>query len=202
MAQRAGTGMKNFPVFMKYFLFLTVILLGSLPQVSFGARQSPVDGGVITSGVGWRLDPFGSGKMVYHNGYDIAVPLGTPVYPVQAGTVYFAGPYKGYGNLVAVDHGNGYVTYYGHNSVVKVAAGQSVDTETVIALAGSTGRSTGPHVHYEIKQIPGYDKQRREQLEAGLKNVVKEKLDGWVEDFVAGKGGPEPERVLPDDLNE
>lgn len=194
--------MKNFPVFMKYFLFLAVILLGSLPQVSFGSRQSPVDGGVITSGVGWRLDPFGSGKMVYHNGYDIAVPLGTPVYPTQAGTVYFAGPYKGYGNLVAVDHGNGYVTYYGHNSVVKVVPGQAVDTETVIALAGSTGRSTGPHVHYEVRQMPRYEKQRREQLEAGLKNVVKDKLDGWVEDFVAGKGGPEPERILPDDLNE
>lgn len=194
--------MKNILVSAKYLLFLAIITIGMLPHVSHAARQSPVDGGVITSGVGWRLDPFGSGRMVYHNGYDIAVPAGTPVYPTQAGKVYFAGPYKGYGNLVAVDHGNGYVTFYGHNSVVKVTVGQTVDTNTVIALAGSTGRSTGPHVHYEVRQLPGYEKQRRVQLEAKLKDVLKEKVDGWVENYVAGKGGPDPENILPEDLNE
>lgn len=200
--KRMTNGMKNFLTFTKYVLFLTVISLVVPPQGSYAARQSPVDGGVITSGIGWRLDPFGSGRKVYHNGYDIAVPLGTPVYPTQAGTVYFAGPYKGYGNLVAVDHGNGYVTFYGHNSVVKVTVGQKVDTKTVIALAGSTGRSTGPHVHYEVRMLPGYEKQRRENLEAKLKDALKEKVDGWVENYVAGKGGPDPENILPDDLNE
>ena len=194
--------MKIFLTSTKYLFSLTIIFLGLLPQVSYAARQSPVDGGVVTSGVGWRLDPFGSGRMVYHNGYDIAVPLGTPVHPTQGGTVYFAGPYKGYGNLVAVDHGNGYVTFYGHNSVVKATVGQKVDTNTVIALAGSTGRSTGPHVHYELRQLPGYEKQRREQMEAKLKDVLQEKVDGWVENYVAGKGGPDPDKILPEDLNE
>ena len=194
--------MKKFPFAMKYLLLPMLVLLGLPPQLSHAARQTPVDGGVVTSGVGWRLDPFGSGRRVYHNGYDIAVPFGTPVYPTQAGTVYFAGPYKGYGNLVAVDHRNGYVTFYGHNSEVKVSVGQAVDTNTVIALAGSTGRSTGPHVHYEVRQLPGYEKQKRVQMEAKLKEVLKEKVDGWVEDYVAGKGGPDPENILPEDLNE
>ncbi|GAB7028422.1 M23 family metallopeptidase [Geotalea toluenoxydans] len=197
------TGMKKIPISMKILLFLAMVILGQAPASSLAAaRKSPVDGGFITSGVGYRPDPFGSGRMVYHNGYDIAVPLGTPVYPTQAGTVYFAGSYKGYGNLVAVDHQNGYVTFYGHNSEVKVTVGQKVDTTTVIALAGSTGRSTGPHVHYEVRQVPGYAKQRREQLEAGLKQAMQEKIDGWVEDYVAGKGGPEPEKIMPEDAAE
>lgn len=196
------TGMKKLFSSMKIMLILALLILVQVPAPSFAARKSPVDGGFITSGVGYRLDPFGSGRMVYHNGYDIAVPLGTPVYPTQDGTVYFAGPYKGYGNLVAVDHKNGYVTFYGHNSEVKVTVGQKVDTTTVLALAGSTGRSTGPHVHYEVRQLPGYGKQRREQLEAGLKQVLQDKIDGWVEDYVAGKGGPEPEKIMPEDTGE
>jgi murein DD-endopeptidase MepM/ murein hydrolase activator NlpD len=183
-------------------LLLLAVLAVQLPGSAAAARKSPVDGGIITSGVGYRLDPFGSGRMVYHNGYDIAVPLGTPVYPTQDGTVYFAGPYKGYGNLVAVDHRNGYVTFYGHNSEIKVTVGQKVDTTTVLALAGSTGRSTGPHVHYEVRQVPGYAKQRQEQLEAGLKQIMQEKIDGWVENYVAGKGGPETEKIMPEDAGE
>lgn len=186
---------------MKKFL-ITLLILLTLPTLSFAARQSPVDNGTVTSGVGWRLDPFGSGRMVYHNGYDIAVPVGTPVHPTQAGTVYFAGPYKGYGNLVAVEHGKGFVTFYGHNSEVLVKPGQKVDTDTVIALSGSTGRSTGPHVHYEVRQFPGYEKREREQLEAGVKTVIKKNIDNWVEDYVSGKGGPETESYLPEDLNE
>ncbi|KAF0216188.1 MAG: peptidase [Geobacteraceae bacterium] len=186
---------------MKKFL-ITLLILLTLPALSFAARQSPVDGGTVTSGVGWRLDPFGSGRQVYHNGYDIAVPSGTPVHPTQAGTVYFAGPYKGYGNLVAVEHGKGYVTFYGHNSEVLVKPGQFVDTDTVIALSGSTGRSTGPHVHYEVRQFPGAEKREREQLEAGVMNVIEKNVDNWVEDFISGKGGPEPETYLPDDLHE
>lgn len=197
-----GETLKKMHSFMKILLLLATASFLQSAGTAFAARQSPVDGGVITSGVGYRLDPFGSGRTVYHNGYDIAVPLGTPVYPTQAGVVYFAGPYRGYGNLVAVDHQNGYVTFYGHNSELKVAVGQKVDTTTVLALAGSTGRSTGPHVHYEVRQVPGYAKQRREQLEAGLKQVLENKIDGWVADYVAGKGGPEPETIMPEDLGE
>jgi|GEM_PF-1000601 len=173
---------------MKRIIAHILSLLLFLPALAFAARQLPVDGGTVTSGIGWRLDPFGSGRMTYHQGVDIAVPEGTPVYPTQRGTVSYAGPYKGYGNLVAVDHGNGYVTLYGHNSAIRVMAGQAVDTKTVIALAGSTGRSTGPHVHYEVRQIPGHDKKARERLEEQLKAMVTEKVNGWVEEHVAGKG--------------
>lgn len=188
-------------VCMKTFLLMLHLLL-FVPSLSFAARVSPVDNGTLTSGVGWRLDPFGSGRRVYHNGYDIAVPVGTPVYPTQAGSVYFAGPYKGYGNLVVVEHGQGYITMYGHNSEIMVKPGEQVDTSTVLALSGSTGRSTGPHVHYEVRQLPGYAKVRREQLENNVKNFIKNNLDGLVTDFVQGKGGGEIEAVLVDDLDE
>lgn len=184
-------------------VFQTVVfLIAFLPAVCLADRTLPVDGGRVTSGVGWRLDPFGSGRMVYHRGYDIAVPTGTSVYSVREGTVYYAGPYKGYGNLVAVNHGNGYMTLYGHNSALKVTAGQRVDSKTVIALAGSTGRSTGPHVHYEVRQIAGYDKRRQEQLRAELKSVVESNIHEWVEGFASGRGGGETELSLPSDIDE
>ena len=186
---------------MKKLLGLAFILLLS-PQPALADRVSPVDNGVVTSGVGWRLDPFGSGRMVYHSGYDISVPAGTPVYPTQKGSVYFAGSYKGYGNLVVIEHGAGYVTMYGHNSEILVRAGDKVDTKTVIALSGSTGRSTGPHVHYEIRQIPGYAKAQQEHLENGLKAFVRNNIEGMVDDFAQGKGGGELEAIMPVDLNE
>ncbi len=186
---------------MKILLGITCILL-LLTQPALAERVSPVDNGTITSGVGWRLDPFGSGRMVYHRGYDISVPVGTPVHPTQKGSVYFAGPWKGYGNLVVIEHGAGYVTMYGHNSEILVQAGDKVDTNTVIALSGSTGRSTGPHVHYEIRQIPGYAKAQKEQMEKSLKAFVRNNLDGMVEDYVNGKGGGEMESVMPSDFDE
>ncbi|MGA7827951.1 MAG: M23 family metallopeptidase [Geobacteraceae bacterium] len=182
-------------------LFLLLFLL-LFPAACLAQRTMPVDGGRVTSGVGWRLDPFGSGRMVYHRGYDIAVPEGTPVYPVQKGTVYFAGPYKGYGNLVAVNHGNGTLTLYGHNAMVKVKAGDSVDSSTVIALSGNTGRSTGPHVHFEVREIAGYEKQRHEKLTQELKLVVENNIHVWVEDAVNGQGGSEKELYLPPDIDE
>ncbi|HEY6873408.1 MAG TPA: M23 family metallopeptidase [Geobacteraceae bacterium] len=186
---------------MKKFLTIAYFLL-LLPHLALASRISPVDGGTVTSGVGWRLDPFGSGRMVYHSGYDIAVPAGTPVHPTQTGTVYFAGPYKGYGNLVVVKHGEGYVTMYGHNSEILVKTGDTVDTNTVIALSGSTGHSTGPHVHYEIRQLPGYAKVRHERLEHNLKTFVAKGIDGMVEDFAQGKGGGEVETPLPTGMEE
>jgi murein DD-endopeptidase MepM/ murein hydrolase activator NlpD len=186
---------------MKIFLVILHFLL-FVPSLSFAARVSPVDNGTVTSGVGWRLDPFGSGKRVYHNGYDIAVPVGTPVYPTQKGVIYYAGAYKSYGNLVVVEHGDGYVSMYGHNSEILVKPGEKVDTGTVLALSGSTGRSTGPHVHYEIRQLPKYAKVKREKLEESVRNFVKNNLDGLVEDFAQGKGGGEIEALLPGDLDE
>lgn len=188
---------------MKKSTIYSAICLLLMAHTVLAARTSPVDGGVLTSGPGLRLDPFGSGRMVQHSGWDIAVPAGTPVYPTQEGTVYFAGPYKGYGNLVAIEHGNGVLTLYGHNSELLVKPGQRVDTRTVIARAGSTGRSTGPHVHYELRQLPIKDRQeRREQFAAELKAAVQDKLDQLITDFETGKGGPEAGAYLPPDLDE
>ncbi len=187
---------------MKQILMLAVFLF-LLPAVALADRDLPVDGGRVTSGVGWRLDPFGSGRMMYHRGIDIAVPEGTRVYPVRKGTVYFAGPYKGYGNLVAVNHANGLITLYGHNSQVKVSAGDRVDSTTVIALSGNTGRSTGPHVHFEVREVAGYDKQRREKLTRDLKAVVQNNIHQWIEGFVTGQGGAgDGELYLPTDIDE
>jgi len=184
------------------FCILICLMTFPFPAVSLAERTSPVDNGRITSGIGWRPDPFGSGRMVYHRGFDIAVPEGTPVYSVKEGTVYYAGPYKGYGNLVAIDHGNGYMTLYGHNTSVKVVRGQRVDSKTVIALSGNTGRSTGPHVHYEVRQVAGYDKQRLAQLRSELKSVVESDVHEWVEEFVTGQGGGEAIEYLPADIDE
>lgn len=186
---------------MKKCLVIAYFLL-LLPQLAFATQVSPVDHGTVTSGVGWRLDPFGSGRMAYHNGYDIAVPVGTPVHPTQKGTVYFAGLWKGYGNLVVVEHGGGYVTLYGHNSEILVKAGDKVDPNSVIALSGSTGRSTGPHVHYEIRQLPGYSKVKRDQLEKQVKSFVENNLDRLVDEYATGKGGGEADAIMPADLDE
>ncbi|MCM0083575.1 M23 family metallopeptidase [Geomonas sp. Red32] len=128
------------------------LLLVLLPVTAFAGLDLPV-AGTITSGVGWRLDPFGSGKMVFHRGIDIAVPVGTPVHATHKGKVVFAGEKPGYGAAVIIEHPNGDRTLYGHNSTVSVRTGQEVEAGTVIAFSGNSGRSTGPHVHYE--RIPG-----------------------------------------------
>lgn len=117
---------------------------------SFEAKLPPV-GGVITSVVGMRVDPI-DGKMRHHNGIDIAIPEGTPVMPVAPGIVVFSGLRPGYGYTVLVEHNNGMVSLYGHNSRLEAIQGQAVDRETVIALSGNTGRSTGPHLHFEAWQ--------------------------------------------------
>lgn len=114
---------------------------------AFEPKLPPV-GGVITSGVGMRVDPI-DGKMRHHNGIDIAIPEGTPVRPIAGGTVVFSGQRPGYGYTVLVEHDNGMVSLYGHNSRLTVLQGQTVESTTVIALSGNTGRSTGPHLHFE-----------------------------------------------------
>ncbi len=111
------------------------------------ARNLPVQGR-ITSFAGMRSDPF-DGKLKHHNGLDIAAPTGTPVKPVAPGTVIFSGWKKGYGNMVILEHHDGMVTVYAHHSSNNVIEGETVDLNSVIALTGSTGRSTGPHLHFE-----------------------------------------------------
>ena len=90
--------------------------------------------------------------MLFHRGIDIAVPAGTPVKATRKGKVVFAGERKGYGATVIVEHEDGGRTMYGHNSLVRVASGETVEAGAVVALSGNSGRSTGPHVHYE--EIP------------------------------------------------
>jgi murein DD-endopeptidase MepM/ murein hydrolase activator NlpD len=105
--------------------------------------------GTLTSLFGWRKDPK-SGREAFHKGIDIAGAKGSPVYASAAGTVNFAGHRGDYGNLVSLDHGGGLQTLYGHNDSVKVKTGDRVAKGEVIALMGNSGKSTGPHLHFEI----------------------------------------------------
>ena len=106
--------------------------------------------GDITSRFGWRQSPFGYGSD-WHPGVDIATAMGTPIHATAAGVVTNAGWYGGYGRYVEIDHGDGYVTAYGHHSAIAVATGQHVNKGDVIAYVGNSGMSTGPHVHYEVR---------------------------------------------------
>jgi murein DD-endopeptidase MepM/ murein hydrolase activator NlpD len=116
---------------------------GSVVVPSSSGLIWPVSG-PVTSGFGWRW-----GRM--HEGIDIAVPTGTPVSAAASGRVIYAGWMGGYGNLVVIDHGGGLATAYGHNSSVVVGNGGSVSQGQTVAFAGSTGHSTGPHVHFEVR---------------------------------------------------
>lgn len=115
------------------------------------ARPSlwPVEG-TIRSAFGVRNDPF-SGEGAFHTGIDLAAPRGTDVHVTADGVVATAGWSGGYGKLLIVDHGNGLETYYAHLSQFLVVPGEEVRRGEVIALSGGTGRSTGPHVHYEVR---------------------------------------------------
>lgn len=119
-------------------------------QNSFEPHMPSV-GGTITSKVGMRIDPI-DGTWRQHNGVDIAIPSGTQVKAVAPGVVVYTGSRSGYGNTVVVEHDNGIITLYAHNSQIMVAEGQQVSAESTLALSGSTGRSTGPHLHFEAWQ--------------------------------------------------
>jgi murein DD-endopeptidase MepM/ murein hydrolase activator NlpD len=134
-------------------LLLFMVLLESMPAFALSSGW-PVAYGSITSVIGWRKDPFGSGKMKWHNGIDIAVAPNTPVTPAGPGLIRYAGWHRDYGWLVVVDHHNGWFSMYGHNSALAVKVGQEVTPDTVISYAGSTGRSTGVHIHFERRWYP------------------------------------------------
>jgi len=110
----------------------------------------PISGGRLSSGFGARSAPT-KGASTYHRGVDWAVPIGTSVVASNTGTVAFAGWASGYGYAVYINHADGRQTRYGHLSKVLVKTGQSVSQGERIALSGNTGRSTGPHVHFEIR---------------------------------------------------
>ena len=107
--------------------------------------------GEITSPYGYRVHPIW-GTTIYHSGIDIGVDEGTPVHAADSGVIVWSDWMGGYGYAVVIDHGNGLSTLYGHNSELAVDEGQSVSKGQVVAYAGSTGNSTGPHVHFEVRE--------------------------------------------------
>lgn len=113
-----------------------------------GAMGWPCSG-PITSPFGYRTHPI-FGTTIFHAGIDIGVDYGTPIHAADSGVVVYSGWISGYGNAVIIDHGGGISTLYGHNQSLAVSEGQSVSKGAVIAYAGSTGNSTGPHCHFEV----------------------------------------------------
>jgi murein DD-endopeptidase MepM/ murein hydrolase activator NlpD len=124
-------------------------IAGGAESGGSGTFAWPVTG-TITSPFGWRSNPFGGGPE-FHQGLDIAAPMGTTVTAAAAGTVIMAQWYGGYGNYILIDHGGGYSTGYGHLSAMYVASGQAVQRGQAIGAVGSTGQSTGPHLHFEVR---------------------------------------------------
>ena len=110
----------------------------------------PVDG-KLESGFGGRRNPFGGSSYEFHSGQDIDAPMGARVIAGASGKVVFAGWQNGYGQLVVIDHGGGLTTRYGHLSRITVAEGQMVSRAELLGQVGTTGRSTGPHLHYEVR---------------------------------------------------
>lgn len=118
--------------------------LDAIPQVM------PADMNSISSGFGYRRDPFNGGAAM-HRGLDFKAPHGSPIYAAAAGEVTFAGTKSGYGRVVEISHGSGMVTRYAHMSRFASRVGQKVEAGDLIGAIGSTGRSTGPHLHFEVR---------------------------------------------------
>lgn len=117
-------------------------------RISQAPNLWPVEGR-ITGSFGERIDPF-NGEGAFHRGVDISTAYGTPIIAPADGEVIYAAPYAGYGKLIEIDHGHGFITRYGHMSAFAVNNGQSVHRGDIIGYVGLSGRSTGPHVHYEV----------------------------------------------------
>jgi murein DD-endopeptidase MepM/ murein hydrolase activator NlpD len=131
------------------FSSLENVIIGR--QLSSQVKPSgrPVREGYISSYFGERMDPF-NGEEAMHKGIDFATDAGADVLAVAEGVVTWSGPREGYGNLIEINHGNGLITRYAHNAHTLVAVGDTVQRGQAVAVVGSTGRSTGPHVHFEV----------------------------------------------------
>lgn len=160
-APRAGNQVTTAPALTNDIIIISRAKVASIPTrgslaPNAGAASTympsiwPVMGS-LSSGFGVRNNPFGGYSREFHKGQDIAVPLGTPVMATADGVVISAGWHHGYGNAIYIDHGNGVNTRYGHLSRIDVAEGQTIKRGDLIGLSGSTGRSTGPHLHYEVR---------------------------------------------------
>ena len=108
--------------------------------------------GRVSSEFGWRRNPMGGTGSEFHTGIDIAAPTGTAIRATGGGTVTFSGWKQGYGLTIIINHGSGLTTLYAHNSINMVNVGQRVARGDIIARVGTTGRTTGPHVHYEVRR--------------------------------------------------
>jgi murein DD-endopeptidase MepM/ murein hydrolase activator NlpD len=131
------------------FSALENVILGRQLSLEIKPSGRPVREGYISSYFGERMDPF-NGEDAFHKGVDFASDAGSDVLAVASGIVTWAGPREGYGNLVELNHGNGYVTRYAHAARTLVTVGDQVERGQAIAVVGSSGRSTGPHVHFEV----------------------------------------------------
>jgi murein DD-endopeptidase MepM/ murein hydrolase activator NlpD len=123
---------------------------GILRERGYTPTAWPVDG-TLEGGFGGRRNPFGGSGYEFHSGQDIEAPWGAPVVAGASGRVSFVGWQNGYGQLVVVDHGGGLTTRYGHLSHIDVELNQTVSRAQLLGRVGSTGRSTGPHLHYEVR---------------------------------------------------
>ena len=118
--------------------------VAALPQTSPASLE------YVSSGFGYRPDPF-TGGPDFHAGLDFRGPTGAPIYAAAPGRVSFVGQRSGYGNVVEIDHGHGLVTRYAHMSGFRTQVGKAVIPGELIGLIGNTGRSTGPHLHFEVR---------------------------------------------------
>ena len=129
---------------------LEALLVSTSANKKFLPSLAPVDGGWLSSSFGWRIDPF-SGQKSFHEGLDFPSESGTPIVAAASGKVIFADVHPQYGKMVEIDHGNGLVTRYAHASKLFVKEGDFIVRGQKVAAVGSTGRATGPHLHFEVR---------------------------------------------------
>lgn len=133
----------------RYGALEALLLQQSLKQNTLPSAK-PVDAAFNSSSYGWRVDPF-TGQMAFHEGLDFMATAGTPIYAAASGIVVSAEFQPDYGNIVKIDHGSGVETRYAHASRILVKPGQRVEKGQVVAEVGNTGRSTGAHLHFEVR---------------------------------------------------
>jgi murein DD-endopeptidase MepM/ murein hydrolase activator NlpD len=126
------------------------LLLNTSARKKFLPTLSPIEDGWFASNFGWRIDPF-TGQKAFHEGIDFPAETGTPIVAAASGKVIFAGVYPQYGKMIEIDHGNGLVTRYAHASALLVREGDIVVRGQQVARVGTSGRSTGPHLHFEVR---------------------------------------------------
>ena len=151
--EEEGTEKFNLKINGKNFIFLPAQRFNTTQRAFFlnTAFLFPLDDGVLTSPFGKRKSPF-TGKPANHKGIDLAAPEGSPVYASRAGTVEFCGYNEVYGNHIIIRHDAKWSSLYGHLSEIKIRLHQKVKTGYIIGSVGSTGQSTGPHLHFEIQE--------------------------------------------------